>query len=62
MGAGGLEPPPTLKNHKHIGFLGNTGLDPLEHHKATRSVYGIERLAVEPMKAGFLWYLDPLNH
>ena len=24
-----------LKNHKNIGFSGNTGLDPLKNHKAT---------------------------
>ena len=28
-GAGGPEPPPPLKNTKIIGFLSNTGLDPL---------------------------------
>ena len=25
-----------LKNHKTIGFLSNTGLDPLKNHKATK--------------------------
>ena len=30
-GTGGLgSPPPPLKNHKNIGFLSNTGPDPLE--------------------------------
>ena len=33
-GAGG--PDPTLKNHKNIGFLSNTGPDPLANHKSTK--------------------------
>ena len=28
-------PTPPLKNHKNIGFLSNTGPDPLNNHKAT---------------------------
>ena len=28
-----------LKNHKNIGFLSNTGPDPLEYHKATKSSF-----------------------
>ena len=27
---------PPLKNHKNIGFLSNTGPDPLKNHKATK--------------------------
>ena len=30
--------PPFLKNHENIGFLSNTGLDPLENHTATKPV------------------------
>ena len=36
---GGTEVPdpiPSLKNHKNIRFLSNTGLDPLKNHKATK--------------------------
>ena len=33
-GAGG--PDPTLKKHKNIGFLSNTGPDLLANHKATK--------------------------
>ena len=33
MGSG--PPPPPLKNYKNIGFLSNTGPDPLKNHKAT---------------------------
>ena len=35
---GGLDPPP-LKNHKNIGFLCNTGLDPLKNQKATNPAF-----------------------
>ena len=37
-GTGGLPPPPPppLKNHKIIGFLSNTGMNPLENHKGTK--------------------------
>ena len=37
-GEGGPDPPP-LKNHKNIGFLSNTGQDPLKNHKATEPVF-----------------------
>ena len=39
-GAGGLDPPP-LKIHKNIGFLRNTGPDPIENHKATKSAFNV---------------------
>ena len=29
-----------LENHKTIGFLSNTGLDPLKNHKATKAIIG----------------------
>ena len=35
-GTGGPDPPPPPKNHKNIGFLSNTGPDPLKIHKATK--------------------------
>ena len=34
-GAGGL------KNHTNIGFLGNTGLDPLKNHKAIKPSFNV---------------------
>ena len=40
-GAGGLDPPPPLENHKNIGFLSNTGLDPLKNHKATKPALNV---------------------
>ena len=36
-GVGG--PDPLLKNHKNVGSLSNTGLDPLKNHKATKSAF-----------------------
>ena len=39
---GGAESPdPPLKNHKNIGFLCITGLDPLENHKATKPAFNV---------------------
>ena len=32
---------PTLKNHKSIGFLCNTGPDPLKNHKATKPAFNV---------------------
>ena len=34
-------PPPPLKNHKNIGFLSDTGLDPLKNHKATEPAFNV---------------------
>ena len=31
----------TLKNHKNIGFLSNTGPDPLKNHKATKPAFNV---------------------
>ena len=38
-GTGG--PDPQLKNHKNIGFLSNSGLDPLKDHKATKPALNV---------------------
>ena len=37
-GTGGPDP---LKNHKNIGFLSNTGLDPSKNHKATKPAFNV---------------------
>ena len=39
-GTGGPNPPPP-KNHKSIGFLINTGLDPSKNHKATKPAFNL---------------------
>ena len=38
MGTEGPDPPPP-KNHKNIGFLSNSGPDPLKNHKATEPAF-----------------------
>ena len=37
--AGGPDPPP--KNHKNIGFLSNTGPNPLENHNAAKPAFNV---------------------
>ena len=32
---------PAMKNHQNIGFLSNTGPDPLKNHKTTRPVFNV---------------------
>ena len=72
MGSG---PPPPLKNHKNIGFLSNTGPDPLKIQKlpSQHSVFGHHRpvpvsetplnwrFTGGPMMARFKCYLDSLS-
>ena len=36
---GGVQTP--LKSHKDIGFLSNTGPDPLKHNKATKLAFNV---------------------
>ena len=39
---GGAEgPDPSMKNHKNIGFLSNTGPDPLKNQKATKPAFNV---------------------
>ena len=51
----GSVPPPPPENHKIIGFLSNSGPDPLKNHGATEPVFNVgpssapQRLA---MKSG----------
>ena len=72
-GGQGVRTPP-LKNHKNIGFLSNTDLDPLKNHKllSQHSIMGHHwhasktpfkwRFSDGPMMALNKWYmyLDPL--
>ena len=39
--AGVRTPPPPLKNHKNIGFLGNTSPDLLKNHKDTEPAFNV---------------------
>ena len=52
---------PPLKNHKNIGFLCNTGLDPLKNHKAAKpAFYDGPTLAHKgnTIKMAFRWRAD----
>ena len=65
--AGGVNPPPPEKT-QNIGVSGNTGLDPLKNHKATKPAFNVRpddhrhasktpfkwRFAARPMMAPFI--------
>ena len=34
-------PDPRLENHKDVGSISNTGMDPLEKYKATKPEFGV---------------------
>ena len=40
-GAGGAEDPSPPEKLKTLGYLNNTGLDPLKNHKATKPVFNV---------------------
>ena len=40
VGTGGPDPPP-MKNHKNIGFFRNTGPNPMNNLKATKSAFNV---------------------
>ena len=42
---------PPVKNHKNIGFLSNTGLNPLENHKATKLAFNVGPLLAHQRNA-----------
>ena len=68
---GGPDPP--LKNHKNIGFLCNTCLDPLKNHKATKPAFNVgpssacqgnaisRAICWRADDGPFLRYLDPIS-
>ena len=63
---GPYTPPPLLQNLKNLGFLSNTGPDPLKKSKSYQAKLGHHRHASEtpfhfadgPMMARLQWYLD----
>ena len=68
-GTGGPDPPPPLENYKNIGFLSNTGPDPLKITKLPiqHSIFGHHRPASKvPFKRVIdhplcgIWILPPL--
>ena len=58
-GTGGPDPP--LKNHNNIGFLCNTGPDPLYNYKATKPAFNVvpsSARQLNTIKMGFPWRAD----
>ena len=51
-GQGVLTP---LKNHKNIGFLSNTGSDPLKNHKATKPTFNVGQSSAPVSETPFKW-------
>ena len=47
----GSGPPPPLNNHKNIGFLSNTGPDPLKNHKATKPAFNVGQTSARQCNA-----------
>ena len=50
-GGGGEGIGTPLKNHKIIGFLGNTGSDPLKRHGATKPAFNVGPLSARQRTA-----------
>ena len=50
METGGPDPPPPEKSQK-IGFLSNTGPDPLKSHKATKPAFNVGPLSARQPNA-----------
>ena len=48
---GGRRARPHLENHKPVGFPSNTGLDPLENHKAAKAAINVGPLWVRQQNA-----------
>ena len=40
-GGGGTEGPDPLKNHENIGFLSNTGSEPLKNYTAAKQAFKV---------------------
>ena len=60
-GGQGVWTPPPLKNHENIGFLCNTGLDPLKNNKATKTAFNVGPLLARQRDAismAFPWQAD----
>ena len=58
-----MGPGPALKNHKDIGFLRNTGPDPLKNHKATKPAFNFGQLSARQrnaIKMALRWRADDL--
>ena len=56
-GGGGRGSGPPLKNHKNIGFLSNTGPDPLKNHKAAKPAFNVGQSSTRQRNA-IRWRAD----
>ena len=57
----GSGPHSPLKNHKSIGFLSNTGPDPLKNYKATKPAFNVGLSSARQRNAismAFRWRVD----
>ena len=54
-------PDPTLKKHKNIGFLSNTGPNPLGNHKAIKPAFNVGPSLACQRNTAFsgIWILSP---
>ena len=52
---GGRGSGPPLENHKAIGFLSNTGPDPIKNHKATKPAFNVWSSSVRQRNTTFKW-------
>ena len=57
-GGGGQGVRTPLKNHKNIGFLSNTGPDPLKNHKATKPTFNVGQSSAPVSETPFKWRAD----
>ena len=54
-------PPPPPENHKNIGFLSNTGPDPIKIHKATKPAFNVRPSSArqrDAIEMAFSWRAD----
>ena len=61
-GSGGRGSGPHLENNKAIGFLSNTGLDPLKNYRSIKPAFSVRPLSVRQRNAILMVRveLDPL--
>ena len=55
-GGGGQGVRTPLENHKKIGFLRSTGLDPFKNHKATKSAFNVGPSSVNGVLLAGRWW------
>ena len=61
MGGTGGQDPPTLKNHRNIGYLCSTGQDNPNNQKATKPAFNVGPSSASQqnaIKMAFCWRVD----